>query len=136
MNGQESTINVEKSLLNDWVDVETRHIDVVASWESLCAAYDTLRFTDPLSDDERLGEFKWITHQMNGFLSKMRTKLLSCKDREAMIEVLQSSFSPTGKMELDQRRALAYQKLKQQWVKSALMQLDMMSEELNETEGV
>ena len=63
--------------VHDWVERETTHIDVVASWESLCGTYEALRFTDQLSDAERLDEYKWIVQQMNSFLSKVRTRLLS-----------------------------------------------------------
>ena len=110
MQGQESATNIR-----EWIEDETRHIDVVASWESLCETYETLRFADPLSDVERLEEFKWIVQQMNAFLTKVRTKLLSCKNLEAMTEVLMMSMSPSGKTELGTRKALVYQKLKQQW---------------------
>lgn len=121
MTEQESTTNIR-----DWVEEETRHIDVVASWESLCDTYDALRFTDPLSDAERLDEFKWVVQQMNVFLSKIRTKLLSCKDLEAMIEVLGLSYTPAGKMDLSARRSLVYQKLKQQWVRTEIARIKTM----------
>ena len=117
---------VSSTSMRDWVDEETRHIDVVASWESLCDTYDALRFTDQLSDAERLEEYKWIVQQMNSFLTKIRTKLLSCKDPEAMVELLGTSFTPTGKMELSARKALVYQKLRQQWVRTEIMRLQTM----------
>ena len=132
MTGQGSTTS-----LHDWIDEETRHIDVVASWESLCDTYDTLRFTDRLSDDERLEEFKWIVQQMNVFLTKVRSKLLSCRDMEAMEEVLGMSFTPSGRMDLSTRRSLVYQKLKQQWVRTELMRLQtMMAQQGQETEAM
>jgi hypothetical protein len=115
---QESDIN-----LRDWVEEETRHIDVVASWESLCDTYDALRFSDPLSDAERLEEYRWIVQQMNSFLTKMRTRLLPCKDMEAMAAALEDSLVPSGKMELGSRKALVYQKLRQQWVMTELARL-------------
>ena len=132
MPGPESTTSIR-----DWVDEETRHIDVVASWESLCDTYDTLRFTDPLSDAERLEEFRWIVQQMNSFLTKIRTKLLSCKDMETMAEVLGMSFVPSGKVELSTRRALVYQKLRQQWVRTEIARIQTMvaQEEMEETDG-
>lgn len=117
---------VSSTSMRDWVDEETRHIDVVASWESLCDTYDALRFTDQLSDAERLEEYKWIVQQMNSFLTKIRTKLLSCKDPEAMVELLGTSFTPTGKMELSARKALVYQKLRQQWVRTEIARLQTM----------
>ena len=128
---QESTISVK-----DWVEEETKHIDVVASWESLNETYDALRLTDLLSDAERLEEYKWIVQQMNSFLTKMRTKLLTCKDFETMIEVLGTSFTPMGKVELNARRALVYQKLRQQWVRMEMTRLQtMLAQETEEQDG-
>ena len=37
---------IEKSLLHDWVENETRALDVVASWETLCEVYNSLDFKD------------------------------------------------------------------------------------------
>lgn len=131
MNGQESVTSIR-----DWIDEETRHIDVVASWESLCDTYDALRFTDPLSDAERLDEFKWIVQQMNSFLSKIRTKMLSCKNPEAMVEMLMASMTPSGKVELGTRQALVYQKLKQQWLRTTAVRIQTMTmEEMGNQDG-
>lgn len=127
MTGQESVTSIR-----DWIDEETRHIDVVASWESLCDTYDALRFSDRLSDAERLDEYKWIVQQMNSFLTKIRTRLLTCKDPEAMQLLLRESFVPAGKVDLSARRALVYQKLRQQWVRTRLATLAQMTEEMKE----
>ena len=91
--------------IREWVEEETRHVDVVASWESLCETYESLRFTDPLSDAERLEEFKWIVQQMNAFLTKARNKMLSCKDPETMVEALMSSHAQS---DLGTRRTVVY----------------------------
>lgn len=120
--------------IRDWIEEETRHIDVVASWESLCDTYDALRFTDQLSDAERLEEFKWIVQQMNSFLSKTRTKMLSCKDIEAMVTMLSSSITPTGKVELAERKSLVYQKLRQRWMMTKISELSLMQAQQEETE--
>jgi hypothetical protein len=63
---------------------------------------------------------------MNSFLTKIRTKLLSCKDLEAMIEVLGLSYTPAGKMDLSARRSLVYQKLKQQWIRTEIARIKTM----------
>ena len=128
MNEQESTI--DKSVLHDLVDEETTHVDVVASWENLCGVYDALRFTDVLADSERLEEFKWITQQMNSFLSKMRTKLLSCSTVDAMMDLLEQSYFPAGKVELSDRKSLAFQCLKQRWITMLKHRLRMLDEEM------
>jgi hypothetical protein len=120
--------------VRDWVERETTHIDVVASWESLCGTYEALRFSDHLSDAERLDEYKWIVQQMNSFLSKVRTRLLSCRDIDAMLEMLGSTFTPAGKVELSTRKALVYQKLRQQWIRTSMAELQVMRLQTEETE--
>lgn len=126
---QELNTNIETTSITDWLDEATRHIDVVASWESLLATYDALRFSDELSDVDRLEEFKWIVQRMNSFLTKIRSKLLTCKNSEAMIQLLQKSLTPAGKMELSSREALAYQKLKQRWIISAIEKILTLEQE-------
>ena len=120
--------------IREWVEDETTHVDVITSWEVLNDTYDMLRLTDPLSDAERLEEYKWIVQQVNSFLSKMRTRLLSCKDLDSMVECLAATMTPAGKVELSTRRALVYQKLRQQWVVTRLRTLQMMAEQEKEEE--
>lgn len=126
MNEQES---ITKDLLHDWVDRETRQLDLVASWEELLNTYDVLRFIDPISDTVRLEEFKWIIREMNKFLSRMRSKLLSARGFDSMRIILLHSLNPTGKVTIDGRRALAYQKLRQTWILRSINQLSMLEQE-------
>lgn len=130
MIGQESVTNTR-----DWIDDETRHVDVVASWENLCDTYDALRFTDQLSDATRLEEFRWIVQQMNSFLTKIKTKMLSCKDLQAMMDMLRESYIPTGKVDLSTRKALVYQKLRRQWISTAISGIQIMMEMEEEQDG-
>lgn len=115
-----------KDDLHDWIDAQTVHLDVVASWETLCMTYDELRFIDQIPDATRLDEFKWIIKEMNKFLSRMRTKLMNCKDADAVRKALQDSFTPMGQVNLSDRQSLCYQKLRQSWIRSMLKNLEMM----------
>lgn len=124
---------VEKSFLHDWVEQETRQLDLVASWESLCDTYRFLEFVDPINDAVRLEEFKWIIAEMNKHLSRARKQLLSCQDKDATMEVLKNLFSPAGKVSITGRKDLAYHKLRQRWVSQMMAQLEMM--ELDEEEN-
>lgn len=123
MNARES---ITKSSLHDWVDEETAHIDVIASWENLCSAYEAMRFSDPLSDKDRLEEYKWIVHMMNVFLTKIRTQLMTCQDRDAMLEVMKRWMEPVIPAKIPDRKTLAYHKLKQQWILNEVSKLSMM----------
>jgi hypothetical protein len=107
---------IEKDALHDWVEEETRALDVVASWETLCDVYRTLEFSDPLSDAMRLEEFKWIIAEMNKHLTRARNKLMKCRDPESMIEELNGMFTSTGAT-VSNRMDLTYHKMRQIWIK-------------------
>lgn len=125
---------VEKNALHDWVEVETRALDVVASWETLCDVYRTLEFNDPLSDAMRMEEYKWIIGEMNKHLKRARTKLLNCPDPESMKDTLIGMFTPT-EAKVSNRMDLTYHKLRQMWVSGMIAKLDMMVETMREKEN-
>lgn len=121
----DSSNPIEKSALHDWVEEETRALDVVASWETLCDVYRNLNFNDPLSDAMRMEEYKWIIAEMNKHLSRARRKLLSCTDPNAMKEVLAKMFTSTGTA-VTNRMDLTYHKLRQMWVSQMISKLNSM----------
>ena len=123
---------VEKSELHDWVERETLSLDVVASWESLCETYKVLEFSSPISDEARLEEYKWIIREMNKHLARARKKLLMCNDPDSMVKTLMSMFTPTGGTTLENRKDVAYHKLRQQWIGQMIMQLNMMVQDMKE----
>lgn len=129
---QRSDLFNESALLQSWADESTRQLDLVASWENLLDTYDTLRFCDPISDDVRLEEFKWIIREMNKFLTRARKSLMSCKDLNAAWDFLMKSFTPTGTVNLENRKSLAYHKLRQQWILMSTNQINAMKMDMIE----
>lgn len=126
---ESSSLDIEKTELNDWIESETRALDVVASWESLCDTYRILEFVDPISDTVRMEEFKWIIKEMNKHLSRARKQLMTCTDPEAARQVLLGMFSSTT-TNISGRRELAYHKLRQRWVSRMLAQLETIEESM------
>ena len=128
----DSSKAIEKDELHDWVENETRALDVVASWETLCDVYRTLEFNDPINDAMKLEEFKWIIENMNRHLTSARKKLHNCTDPESMKETLSKMFT-SEQAKISDRRSLTYHKLRQMWVSRMIMTLDtMMTKEENE----
>ena len=127
----DSSNPVEKDALHDWVEEETRALDVVASWETLCDVYRTLEFNDPLSDAMRMEEFKWIIGEMNKHLSRAKKKLLGCADPETMREALTKMFVST-EAKVSNRMDLTYHKLRQMWVSQMIAKLNTMTETMKE----
>lgn len=120
-----------KDALHDWVEEETRALDVVASWETLCDVYRTLEFNDPLSDAMRMEEYKWIIAEMNKHLSRARKKLMPCSTPEAMMTALMSMFNT--ETNVANRMSLTYHKLRQMWVNRMLSQLNAFMEKEEES---
>ena len=129
-----SNVEIAKDDLHDWIMEETRALDVVASWETLCDVYRTLEFSDQLSDAVRMEEFKWIVAEMNKHLSRSRKKLLSCKDPDSTRESLAGMFTSTG-TQVRNRMDLTYHKLRQMWVRQMLAKLDAMMETKEDMEN-
>jgi hypothetical protein len=131
----ESLVNpITKDALHDWVESETRALDVVASWETLCDVYHTLEFSDPLTDAMRMEEFKWIIGEMNKHLKRARNKLLNCTDPESMKETLAQMFT-SNQMDVTTRQQLTYHKLRQMWIGTEIAKLDQMIGKENEDGG-
>lgn len=129
----ESSNAVERDVLHDWIEDETRALDVVASWETLCDVYHTLEFNDPLSDAMRMEEYKWIIAEMNKHLSRARRKLLNCADPESMMEALSQMFTST-EAKVSNRMDLTYHKLRQMWVSGMIAKLGTMMETMRTEE--
>lgn len=120
----------EDAWISDWAEANCQHLDVVASWETLCEVYDTLKFSDPLSDAERLEEYKWIIAEVNKFMTRQRHSLLKCRTLEAAVKKLGDAMTPAGRVFLDTRQQIVYHKLRIRWLTMAIsqMQMQMMEE--------
>lgn len=124
----------EKAALDSWIERETTPLDLVASWETLCSVYKFLEFTDLLSDAVRMEEFKWIIKEMNLFLTSMRKKLGTCTTFTDAMELCQENFIPKGKVKVEDRRTLAFQKFRQQWISQSINELTMINQQITEQE--
>lgn len=126
----------EKELLENWISNNTTHIDFVASWEELLNIYDVLRFTEDLSDQNRMEEFKWIIAEMNKFLTRMNTSMNGASDIISVIKVLQKHMNSQQPQNINTRKSLAYNKLKQRWVVQSINEMKQLWKSLyDEPEG-
>ena len=78
----------DTAVLAEWAEAECRHLDLIASWETLLAAYDALGFDGPDNDEQRLSEFKIVITETNKFLTRMRNGLAKTKSIDDAIEFL------------------------------------------------
>ena len=124
----------ESDLLAAWSENETRHLDLVASWEAMLSIYDQLGFQDTLTDSLRLTEYKWIITEINKFLTRTRTALHKTRTLQDAIDYLQSQLNTRDTNMIKERQQLAFQKLRQQWVLTSIHTLMAQQEQLRQQE--
>lgn len=112
------------TLLSNYIQAETTPFDLISSWENLGSIYSSLGFTDELTDERRIEEFKWIIKEMNKFLTRERKALITARDEEAAFELLSKDVSPNGDTKLEQRKQIVFHKLRQSWVLRVMHNLD------------
>lgn len=115
-----------------WVDEECRHLDLVASWNTLVEQYDSCRFTDRITDQQRLMEFKQVIKETNKFLTRMRNALGKVADIDSAIEVLIKQFDSKDTENIVERWQLLYNMLKQSWIRTHIQQLQDMNDQREE----
>ncbi len=106
----------ESTILAEWAERECRHLDLIASWETLLSVYETLGFQGPESDDMRLTEFKTIITEINKFLTRMKNGLARTTNINDAIEFLSAHANTSDMNGVRTRPNIAYNKLKQRWV--------------------
>lgn len=124
----------ESDTLAEWADREFRHLDLIASWETLLAVYDALNFIGPDNDEARLSEFKTVITELNKFLTRMKNGLAKTKDIESAVEYLSQHASTADMNQVRTRPSIAYNKLKQQWIAQSISVL-INSIEIDVDEG-
>lgn len=109
----------ESIVLADWAEEECRHLDLVGSWEILMGVYAELQFIGPDTDEQRLAEFKFIITEINKFLTRMKNGLSSARTIQAAIDYLVGHVNTKDMNAVKGREQIAYNKLKQQWIRRA-----------------
>lgn len=122
----------EEGILNRWIDEQTRHLDLVASWPKLCSTYEELGFSDDIDDETRVSEFKFVIGETNKMLSRMRRELASAQDVEAAILYLQDRYVKNSNAQVKDRKSVVYQAFKQSWMQTAIVQLMEINEQFQE----
>lgn len=125
----------ESLVLAEFAEKECVHLDLVGSWETLMNVYDDLRFMGPDTDEQRLFEFKFIITEINKFLTRMRNGLNSARTIEDAAEFLVGHVNTKDMNSVKGREQIAYNKLKQQWIRRAGMMLMASRPETDADEG-
>ena len=111
--------------IKDWVNVNTQPLDLISSWETLNSVREVLQFVDPTTDEMRLSEYKYVIHETNRFMQKIRKDMLKIDDPEAAIKYLQT-IVPAPANTITTRGHIMFQKFKQRWVATSCYDIEKL----------
>lgn len=120
-------------LIDEIILRDTEPVDMITSWTTLCDVYNQLAFIDQLTDEERIGEFKRVVKEVNRFLTRARSGMLSARTDTDVIDWLVEELKPKPQANYDHRYQIAFYKLKQEWITQQLRKYTWMIEQ-NEIE--
>lgn len=124
----------EITFLQEWADRNCRPVDLISSWTELVSVYKHLEFVDGLNDEQRIKEFKHVVRETNRLLTRVKNTLTTCLSIKDAIEYLSTQFAPSRNSDVTDRQDVAYQALKQRFLRQSIAELTAVYENLFESE--
>lgn len=92
-----------------------RMYDLVSMWTTIRTEYETMGFTDQLSDKEKIEEYQWINTQLNRYISKHQSEMSKGNTLEEILDSIKSVIAKSTECTKD-RKSLVYQNLRDDWL--------------------
>ena len=89
--------------------------DFESMWFSIKDIYDNLGFTDALTDQQRIDEYKWIVQQLRKYMFSKQDQVLSCDNVEGMINTI-DSYIASAEEYGDERKKVVYNFMRDHWL--------------------
>lgn len=124
----------ETTFLMEWTERNCQPVDLISSWTELVSVYKHLEFVDDLNDEQRIKEFKHVVRETNRLLTRVKNTLTTCLSIKDAIEYLSSQFAPSRNSDVTDRQDVAYQALKQRFLRQSIVELTAIYENLFESE--
>lgn len=124
----------EITFLQEWADRNCQPVDLISSWTELVSVYKHLEFVDDLNDEQRIKEFKHVVRETNRLLTRVKNTLTTCRSIKDAIEYLSTQFAPSRNSDVTDRQDVAYQALKQRFLRQSIAEMTAVYENLFESE--
>ena len=125
----------ETSFLKEWTEHNCQQVDLISSWSELVGVYKHLEFIDDINDEQRIKEFKHVIRETNRLLTRVKNTLTTCLTIQDAIDYLGTQFAPSRNSDVTDRQDVAYQALKQRFLRQSIVELSTVQENLfSETE--
>jgi hypothetical protein len=88
----------------------------IAYWHEIKSVYESMGFSDDLSDSQRIEEYSYIAEQVNKFVSSKKTQVLRHGDNLDRIEAEVEAIAAKLTDKASTRKQLVYIALRDSWV--------------------
>ncbi len=105
--------------------------DFERMWFLLNDQYKALGFTDPLTDVERISEYKWIVQQLRKYMFSKQDIILGCDSVDGMIEVVDNLIGSSAEYG-DDRKKIVYNFMRDHWLFEVRNVLEELAYELRD----
>ena len=90
--------------------------DFQSMWFVLNSKYKALDFHDDISDDIRIGEYKYIVQQLRKYMSNHQEEILNdCDSPEMMLDAIDYLLTKAGEYG-NERKEIAYNFIRDDWL--------------------
>ena len=118
-------------VLKDQILLMFRARDFEGMWFIIKNQYDELGFTDPMTDQQKIDEYKWIVQQLRKFMFTKQDDVLSCDSLESMVACVEKMIGNAEEYG-DERKKVVYNFMRDHWLYELKDHLTMLLYELQE----
>jgi len=89
--------------------------DFESMWYLLSEQYTRLGFTDPLTDQQKIDEYKWIVQQLRKYMFSKQDAILSCNSIGEMIDAVDAMIGNSAEYG-EERKKVVYNFMRDHWL--------------------
>lgn len=112
-------------MIESWFDVK----DFIGLWPDILNRYTSMGFTDPLTDEQRIREFSYISEQLHKYVSRKHKDFMACKDNLPMMLSKIDNALNTAREKADSRKEIVYISMRDDWLIGLYSLVSMAIEE-------
>lgn len=89
--------------------------DFESMWFAISDEYRDLGFNGPMSDQDKIDEYTWITQQLRKYMFSKQDNILCCDSLEDMVAMIDGFIGKAGEYG-DDRKKVVYNFMRDHWL--------------------
>lgn len=115
---------VESSLKNQ-ILLMFRAKDFHGMWFIIKQNYEELGFSDPMTDQQKIDEYKWIVQQLRKYMFSKQDEIMACESIEDMIDFVDMLIGKADEY-AEERKKIVYNFIRDGWLYELRNYLSML----------